>query len=225
YFDDQSRDHSLGYLADGMTEALIANLSQVQPLSVISRNGVAPYRGGSVPPDSIARALGVGTVVTGTVEQVGDLLHVTVRLVDGASGADFKRASFDQRAGDLLTAIRDSLSGHVAEFLRERLGDEVRLRTEQMGTSSVAAWSLNERAEKSRKDGEAALESDHAAVAFADFDQADSLAGLAEAADDRWVDPIVFRGTIAYRRGRLAEDSREGLGGIKTGPGHAGGAA
>jgi len=221
YFDDLSRDHSLGYVADGMTEALIANLSQVQPLTVISRNGVIPYRGGSVPADSVARALGVGTLVTGSVEQVGDHLHVTVRLVDGASGADFKRASFDQRAGDLLTAIRDSLSGHVAEFLRERLGDEVRLRTEQMGTSSVAAWSLNERAEKSRKDGEAALESDHAAVAFADFDQADSLAGLAEAADDRWVDPIVFRGTIAYRRGRLAEDSREALGWIKTGLGHA----
>src|SRR4029077_8647140 len=166
YFDDQSRDHSLGYLADGMTEALIANLSQVQPLSVISRNGVAPYRGGSVPPDNIARALGVGTVVTGTVEQVGDLLHVTVRLVDGASGADFKRASFDQRAGDMLKVIRDSLSGRVAEFLRERLGEEVRLRTEQLGRSNVAAWWFKERAERSRKDAEAAVESEHAAEAF-----------------------------------------------------------
>ena len=221
YFDDLSRDHSLGYVADGMTEALIANLSQVQPLTVISRNGVGPYRGGSVPADSIARALAVGTLVTGSVEQVGDLLHVTVRLVDGASGADFKRASFDQRAGDLLSAIRDSLSGRVAEFLRERLGEEVRLRTEQMGTSSVAAWSLKERAEKRRKDAEAALESDQATLAFGDFQQADSLASLAEAADDHWVDPIVFRASIAYRRGRLAEDPREALGWIKTGLGHA----
>jgi serine/threonine-protein kinase len=220
YFDDLSRDHSLGYLADGITEALIANLSQVQPLSVISRNGVAPYRSGSVPPDSIARALAVGTLVAGSVEQVGDLLHVTVRLVDGASGADFKRASFDQRSGELL-AIRDSLSGRVAEFLRQRLGEEIRLRTERMGTSSVAAWSLKERAEKSRKDAEAALEGEQTAVAFADFHQADSLAGLAEAADDKWVDPIVFRGNIAYRRSRLAEDPREALGWIQTGLGHA----
>ena len=221
YFDDLSRDHSLGYVADGMTEALIANLSQVQPLTVISRNGVIPYRGGSVPADSIARTLGVGTLVTGSVEQVGDHLHVTVRLVDGASGADIKRASFDHRAGDLVTAIRDSLSGRVAEFLRARLGEEVRLRTEQMGTSSVAAWSFKERAEKSRKDAEAALEGDHAAAALGDFHQADSLAGLAEAADDKWVDPIVFRGTLAYRRGRLAEDPTEALGWIKTGLGHA----
>ena len=222
YFDDLSRDHSLGYLADGMTEALIANLSQVQPLSVISRNGVAPYRGGSVPPDSIARALGVGTVVTGSVEQVGDLLHVTVRLVDGASGADFKRASFDQRTGDMLPVIRDSLSGRVAEFLRERLGEEVRLRTEQLGTSNVAAWSLEERAEKSRKDAEAAVQREQAAEAFADFHVADSLAALAEAADGKWVDPIVLRGQIALRRSRLLEDApREAVVWIRTGLGHA----
>jgi len=221
YFDDLSRDHSLGYLADGMTEALIANLSQVQPLSVISRNGVASYRGGSVPPDSIARALGVGTVVTGSVEQVGDLLHVTVRLVDGASGADFKRASFDQRAGDMLTVIRDSLSGRVAGFLRERLGEEVRLRTEQLGTSNVAAWSLKERAEKSRKDAEAAIQGERVGATQAAFQQADSLAALAEAADDKWVDPIVFRGQLAYRRARLSENPRETVSWIQSGLGHA----
>lgn len=222
YFDDLSRDHSLGYLADGMTEGLITNLSQVQPLSVISRNGVAQFRGGSVPADSIARALAVGTVVTGSVEQVGDRLHVTVRLVDGASGADFKRASFDQRGGDLLAVIRDSLSGRVAEFLRERLGEEVRLRTEQLGTSNEAAWSLEERAEKSRKDAEAALDSDRVDAAFADFHRADSLAALAEAADDKWVDPIVFRGEIALRHARLLpEQPREAVGWIRTGLGHA----
>src|SRR5207245_1557069 len=166
--------------------------------------------------------LGAGRVVTGSGEQVGDLLHVTVRLVDGASGADFKRASFDQRAGDMLTVIRDSLSGRVAEFLRERLGEEVRLRTEQLGTSNVAAWSLEERAEKSRKDAEAAVESEHAAEAFADFHMADSLAALAEAADGEWVDPIVLRGQIALRRSRLLEDApREAAVWIRTGLGHA----
>src|SRR5216683_4821995 len=45
YSDDLSRDHSLGYFADGITEALIADLARVQPLTVISRNGVTAYRG------------------------------------------------------------------------------------------------------------------------------------------------------------------------------------
>ena len=220
YFDDLSRDHSLGYLADGITEALIGDLARVQPLTVISRNGVSPYRGQTVQPDSIARALAVGTVVTGSVEQTGDRFRVTVRLVDGASGADFKRAGFDQRAGDVLI-IRDSLAGRVADFLRERLGEEVRLRAGRLGTSSAEAWSLRERAERSRKDAEAALLHGDAAVARAAFQQADSLAALAEAADAAWVEPIVFRGQLAYRRARLADSPPEALPWIQAGLTHA----
>lgn len=222
YFDDLSRDHSLGYLADGITEALIADLSHVQPLSVISRNGVSPYRGAAVPVDSIARALAVGTVLTGSVEQVGSRFHVTVRLVDGASGADFKRASFDQPADEVLAAVRDSLSGRVAEFLRERLGEEVRVRMERLGTRSVAAWSLRQRAEKSRKDAETAIQTTRMPAALAAFQEADSLAALAEAADAEWVDPIVFRGHLALRRSRLlADDPPAALRWIQTGLGHA----
>ena len=220
YFDDLSPNHSLGYLADGITEALIADLARVQPLTVISRNGVSPYHGLTVQPDSIARVLSVGTLVTGSVEQTGDRFRVTVRLVDGASGADFKRASFDQRAGDVL-AIRDSLAGRVADFLRERLGEEVRLRAAQLGTSSVEAWSLRERAERSRKEAEAALDRGEAGQVVPGLERADSLAKLAETADPKWVDPIVFRGSIAYRRSRLAETPREAVGWIQAGLDHA----
>jgi eukaryotic-like serine/threonine-protein kinase len=220
YFDDLSQNHSLGYLADGITEALIADVARVQPLTVISRNGVSPYRGLTVQPDSIARALAVGTVVTGSVEQTGDRFRVTVRLVDGASGADFKRASFDQRAGDVL-AIRDSLAGRVADFLRERLGEEVQLRAAQLGTSSVEAWSLRERAERSRKEAESALDRGESGQVIPMLERADSLAKLAEAADPKWVDPIVFRGNIAYRRSRLAETPREAVGWVQAGLDHA----
>jgi serine/threonine-protein kinase len=221
YFDDLSRDHSLGYLADGITEALIADLSRVQPLVVISRNGVSPYRRETVAPESVARALAVGTLVEGTVEPLGDRFHVTVRLVDGASGADFKRASFDQPAAGLLGMIRDSLAQRVAEFLRERLGEEVRLRAGRLGTTSAAAWSLQERAEKTRKDAESALQRQDARAALAGFQQTDSLAVLAQQADDKWIEPVVFRGQLAYRRARLADSPPEALVWIQAGLGHA----
>src|SRR4029077_7458460 len=157
YFEDQSAGKTLGYGADGLTEALIDALGQVPALSVVSKNGVAPYRTSEVAPDSVARAVNVSTVIRGQVEETGNRYHVSVRLIDGASGADYKRASFDQAAGDLLV-IRDSVAQRVAEFLRPGLGDEVRVRMERLGTSSVAAWSLRQRAEKSRKDAETALQ-------------------------------------------------------------------
>jgi serine/threonine-protein kinase len=109
YFDDLSTDQSLGYLADGLSEALIDVLSRVRALDVISRNGVAPYRGTEITPDSIARVLATGSLIDGSVESVGDELRVTARLVDGISGADIDRTVFNVPAGEFLAA-RDSVA-------------------------------------------------------------------------------------------------------------------
>src|SRR5207247_5348534 len=114
-----------GYPGEGLTEALSEERRQVPSLTVISRNGAARYRDPGIPADSVARALKVGTIVRGDVEMAGGGrgFRVSVRLIDGASGADFKRASLEQPAGAVL-AIRDSLAQKLAEFLRERLGEE-----------------------------------------------------------------------------------------------------
>ena len=220
YFDDQSRDRRLGYLADGFTEALIAELGRVQPLVVTSRNGVSQYRHVTIPLDSIARALDVGTLVFGAVEDVAGRVRVSVRLIDGASGADYKRGSFELPAGNVLVA-RDTLAGQVAEFLRERLGEEVRLRVERLGTSDGAAWSLLQQAERVRKDAELRLEQDDLAGTAAAFQRADSLAAEAQSADPKWVEPLVLRGQIAYRRARLAQDRRDLTKWIGIATGHA----
>src|SRR6266705_5103944 len=72
YFEDLSAGKKLGYVADGLTEALIDALSQVPALTIISKNGVASYRTPEVAPDSVARALSVGTLVRGDVEETGN---------------------------------------------------------------------------------------------------------------------------------------------------------
>ncbi len=208
YFTDQSNARALGYLADGLTEALIDALRPVPTLTVVSKNGVGPYRSSAVPLDSIARALGVGTIVQGGVDQAGGRYRVSVNLIDGASGADLgKRASFEQPAGAVL-AIRDSLASKVAEFLRVRLGEELRLRQEQASTQSVAAWSLVQQGERARKDAEGRLAGDDVEGAFSGFARADSLLAQAEAADPAWAEPATERGWIAYRRARLAGDRK-----------------
>src|SRR5436190_1790900 len=181
YFEDESNGKTLGYLADGLTEALIAELSRIQPLVVTSRNGVTQFRQDSIAPDSIARALDAGTLVQGAVNDVGGRVRVSVRLIDGASGADYKRASFEQPVGDLLLA-RDSLAGRVADFLRQRLGEEVKLRAERLGTSNAAAWSLLQQAERARKDAESFHGRDDVSGGDAAFQRADSLGALAEVA-------------------------------------------
>jgi serine/threonine-protein kinase len=220
YFEDLSRDSSLGFLSDGLTEALIDQLSSVQGLQVISKGGVAPYRGSALARDSIARALQVGSLIEGSVEPVaGNKVRVSVRLIDGASGADIDRKSIEEASGDPLK-IRDALATQVAEFLRGRLGQEVRLRELRAGTAQPAAWLLAEQAERVRKDAEVALQTDEAAGA-AKFATADSLLAAAEVADPKWVEPIVQRGQIAYRRSRLTQDFTAASPWITVGLGHA----
>ncbi|MDQ2767764.1 MAG: serine/threonine-protein kinase [Gemmatimonadota bacterium] len=67
YFEDDSKTHELSYLADGLTDALISRLTAVTGLDVVSANGAALYLAGGVSPDSIARALGVVTLVVGSI--------------------------------------------------------------------------------------------------------------------------------------------------------------
>jgi len=219
YFTDDSRDSSLRYLADGLTESLIDQLSAIRALDVVSRNGVAPFRGRDVPRDSIARTLDAGTLVEGSVEPVGSRARVTIRLVDGASAVDVRRQSFELPIGAPL-ALRDSLIGQAAVFLRERLGDEVRLREQRAGTSSVEAWTLVQQAQKSQKDASAAALTDPTA-ASALYAHADSLLDDAERSDRAWLQPVVQRARVAYLRARLERVPKEVDKWLTVGLGHA----
>jgi len=207
YFEDLNAGDSLGYLADGLTEGLIRQLSEVRSLDVVSANGVAPYRSDSIPRDSVARALGVGTLVQGSVEEDAGRLRVTVRLVDGGSGAEYQRASFAQPSVGLL-AIADSLAEQVSRLIRQRLGEEISLREQREGTTDPEAWVLVQRAEQARKRAEALVAAgDTSGATGRNLDLADSLLLKAQEADPRWAEPVVGRGKIAYRRSRLAVDN------------------
>jgi serine/threonine-protein kinase len=198
YFEAASRDRDLAYLADGLSESLIERLSDVDELDVISKNGVRSFRG-VADLDSVSRTLKAGTLVRGTVEPVGDRIRVNVELVDGNSGgATFARGAFVQSAAEPLAA-QDSLSDQVARFLREYLGDEIRLRTTRLATTSSEAWSLLQRAERIAAKAESLAAADSAVAAAAQFAGADSMLDRAESLDPKWPAPIVARGELSRR--------------------------
>ncbi len=203
YFGSRGGSDSLAYLADGLTEALINELAGVKALQVISRNGVTPYRNTAVAPDSIARALGVGTLVSGTVTQSGDRLRVNVALVNAMSGAEIGNQTID-RARSELFALQDDLAKEVSIFLRERLGEEIELRDSRAGTRNVAAWELVQQATHAMTDAEALAAQGDSAGATRRHLTADSILARAEALDPAWIVPITSRGWLAYQQTRLA---------------------
>jgi len=202
YFDDASSGKSLGYLADGLTEGLIRALREVRELAVVSPAGVEPYRRSDLPRDSIARALGAGTLVLGSIDEDRGRLRVTVRLVDGASGAEFQRASVEQPAANVL-ALGDTLAAEAARLVRARLGEEISMRRLREGTRNPDAWALLQRAQRLRRDGEASSDT---LVLFRTYEQADTLLAQVEALDPSWSDAPALRGWLDYWRSRRLGD-------------------
>jgi serine/threonine-protein kinase len=205
YFEDLSPTHDLGYLADGLTEGLIGALSEVRGLMVISRGGSAQFRGATIPRDSIARVLQVGTLIMGSVEAEGGNIRVTVRLMDG-SGAEFDHASFEQPVGNALV-MSDSVAQEAARLIRVRLKEEIRVREQRAATDNPDAWAVQQRAELARKRGDS-LFARGDAVGFArEYAAGDSLAAAAGRLDGRWIDPLLLRGWLDYWRSRRTSDS------------------
>jgi len=108
-------------LAQGVQGELITQLARVSGLRVIARSSVAGY-GGSMNRDlrAIARALGVESIVEGTVQRAGGRTRVTARLVDPGSGAQLWADRFDRGDADLF-AVQTEVALEIAGALGARL--------------------------------------------------------------------------------------------------------
>lgn len=202
YFEDDSRGDTLRHIAGDLTARIIDELAQLPSLRVVSTNGVRPYRERDVPLDSVARVLGVGTVVAGSVQGSGDRLRVVVRLLDPATGRQLASRLVVRRAGDLI-ALEEEVVRQVADFLRPRLGREIRLAERSAGTRSAAAREVflrgQQRWEDARVLGSGPGPLDSAAV-HAMLRGADSLLAEAARLDPKWAEPLVIRGWVALSR-------------------------
>ncbi len=203
FFEDESPNRELGYLADGLTSTLIGHLGQVRRIQVISQNGVRPFRGDSIPLDSIARQLDVGTIVGGTVSRSGDQLRVKVELVKGATGIIASTKTFNRPTGELF-ALLDDVAAEVGSFLRLSVGEEIKLQRYRSETESVAAWQAVQKAEKIFAEAKNAGDRGDRNVTNALFAQTDSLLSRAAQLDRSWAEPLVVRARMHETRAWLA---------------------
>src|SRR5262249_44176081 len=101
-FENLSNDPNAEYLSEGISEALINSLSEVQRLRVIARSTAFHHKGKDVDPQRIGRELQVAAVLTGRVRQIQDDLSVQVDLVDAKTGAELWGAAYDRKISDVI---------------------------------------------------------------------------------------------------------------------------
>ena len=120
-----SGDPEQEYFADGMTEALIAELGKISAPRVISRQSIMQYKGSKKGLSEIARELNVDAVLEGTVERSGDRVRVLVRLDQVSPEGQLWSNQYNRDIRDLLR-LQDEIARAVTDEIQVKLTPQER---------------------------------------------------------------------------------------------------
>jgi TolB-like protein/Flp pilus assembly protein TadD len=138
-FENAVHDADTEYLSDGIAEALINSLTELQQLKVIARSTAFRYKGKQIDPQGVGRELNVRTVLMGVVRQAGDRLNVQVDLVDAMTGGQLWGQEYERKLADVV-AVKQALVRDVTEKLKLKLTGEQQQRLTLGDTTNPDAY-------------------------------------------------------------------------------------
>jgi TolB-like protein/class 3 adenylate cyclase len=113
-------DASQDYFADGITESLTTDLSQMSGMRVIGRNTAFSYKNKAIDLKQIGRELSVRYVLEGSVQRSANRMRVNVQLIDAESGNHLWADRFDKPVSDLFD-MQDEIVARLANALNAQL--------------------------------------------------------------------------------------------------------
>ena len=140
-FQNMSGDTEQEYFSDGISEDITTDLSKVSALAVTARNTAFTFKSQAVNVCDVARKLGVGHVLEGSVRRAGSRVRVTAQLIDGVSGDHIWAERYDRDLTDIF-AIQDEISKAIVAALKLKLLPEEKKAIEHRGTANADAYNL-----------------------------------------------------------------------------------
>src|SRR6478736_4153450 len=141
-FQSLSDEKENAYFADGIQDDILTNLSKIGELKVISRMSVMSYRGeGTRNAREIGKALGVATLVEGSVRRVGNRVRVNVQLIDASNDEHIWAEDYDRDLTDVF-AIQTDLAQKIASALQAKLSPDEKERLDRRPTEDSKAYLL-----------------------------------------------------------------------------------
>ncbi len=122
-----SRDPEQDYFADGLTEALITDLSKIGALRVISRTSVMHYKGTKKTLPEVARELNVDGVIEGSVQRSGERVRITAQLIHAPTDTHLWAESYERELRDVL-ALEDDVARAIAREIKVNLTPQAEAR-------------------------------------------------------------------------------------------------
>lgn len=131
----------MDYLSDGITDALINNVSQLPNLKVISGSSVLRYKGRNIDPQSLGRDLQVQTLLTGKYTERGNNLLISVELSDARDNRHIWGEQYNRNLAD-IDAVQEEVSRQITDMLRLKVTEEQRQRISRKQNVSPEAYQL-----------------------------------------------------------------------------------
>lgn len=136
-----SSDPENEYFADGITEDVIAQLSKIRALEVISRTSVMSFKKREHGLRDIAARLGVATLLEGSVRRTGDRVRIVAQLIDAEKDQHLWAETYDRQLTDIF-AIQTDVALQIAAALKAELSPDEQTRIHKEPTNDLQAYQL-----------------------------------------------------------------------------------
>jgi serine/threonine protein kinase/tetratricopeptide (TPR) repeat protein len=136
-----SADPENEYFADGITEDIIAQLSKIRALKVISRASVMRFKNRDQSLREIAAKLETTALVDGSVRRIGDRVRIVAELIDADNDRHLWAETYDRQLTDVF-AIQTDVALRIADALRAELSVDERTRIRREPTHDLQAYQL-----------------------------------------------------------------------------------
>ena len=121
---------------------MISALSRFRQLAVVSRNSTFAFKGSDIDTREVARELGVGYVLEGSVRKAGNRVRITVQLIDRVSGSHIWSERYDRELEDIFV-VQDEITEAVAGAVEPELTKSEMARARAKRPDSLTAWDLH----------------------------------------------------------------------------------
>ncbi|MHB8581143.1 MAG: protein kinase domain-containing protein [Ignavibacteriaceae bacterium] len=183
-FDNISSDKENEYFGDGLTEELIANLSRLKEMRVISRTTSMQYKDTKKDIQTIGKELGARYIMEGSVRKFHDDLRITAQLIDVESDEQLWAETYKGKLADIFD-IQEKVAKQIVDALMVKLTPTEKVELTKRPTLNAEAYDYNLRARnylyrQSKNNIQFSIQFFEKAIAL-DSRYAEAYAGLAEA--------------------------------------------
>ena len=119
-FESLSEEKANAYFADGIQDEVLARLSQIADLKVISRTSTQKYKTAPSNLREIGQQLGVAHILEGSVQKSADQVRVTVQLINASNDAHLWANTYDRKLTDIF-GVESEIAKSIAESLQAKL--------------------------------------------------------------------------------------------------------